>query len=68
MLASTFVAGTVLLFSVAFMGGNAQAAPLGTDSAIIVVGGAQTKTYNPGTIRSLNPQPLPPRWSGRFIR
>ena len=21
---------------------------------------------NPGTIRSLNPQPLPPRWSSRF--
>ena len=62
------VASAVLLSSVAFMTGYAQAGTLGSNSAIIVVGGAQTKTFNPGGIRSLNPQPLPPRWSGVLVR
>ena len=30
---------------------------------IIVVGGSQFSPSRPGTLQSLNPQPLPPRWS-----
>jgi len=30
---------------------------------IIIVSGSQFSTSRPGTLQSLNPQPLPPRWS-----
>lgn len=54
-----FVFASLLLSSVAALAGTAEAAgTLGSQSSIIVVGG------RPGSLQSLNPQPLPPRWLG----
>jgi len=67
MRAFLLMAGSVLLSTAVLLSGPASAAPGGL-SSIIVVGGAPIKPVNPGGIRMLNPQPLPPKWIKPLVR